>query len=155
MNIKVLKKVFTGLVLLFLLSILALYLWFSSDAFYVNTTNRQDASSVGWSFTFGLIENREVKPLVAPELWPRIDEWMITHEEFNCRTNWWSLNDVQGYAVGNNYVHTTHCSEGGSYHFRLEGLVLEKINNEWQVVGWDKICERYPDENECHTVLEQ
>ena len=151
------------LAIVFCIACIAVYLWFTSDSYYVNSTDKSHDNSVAMSFTMALIENKEVKPLVAQHLWPEIDEWIIKHEVFTC-PEVWSLGkrpfccgrtvidiDTRSFKI----IESTYCSDvGGRYSFGINDLILKRFDGEWVVYGWDKICETLPGEEECHNPLE-
>ena len=156
------KRVFLFACLLILFACIALYFWFASDSYYIRTDKSLDGN-VALSFTLALMENKDVKPLVAQRLWPEIDDWMIKHEVFNC-PSFWPLNDgssdggVEGIdldTVRYTMIQYKYCSGvEGHYSFEIKDLVLKRFDGEWVVYGWGEICEKRPGETACHNPLE-
>ncbi|MCL4263047.1 MAG: hypothetical protein KJ069_07520 [Anaerolineae bacterium] len=150
-------------ILLTMLGVLSLcsllFLWITSDSFFLRMTDRSSAMSVGEAFALALRDNREIKVLVAPYLWPTLDEWMEKHEVFECPRPLFSITDPTTAGVGSNiglnkmsynYAIDYYCPElESTYFFEIRDIVLEKINEEWQVTGWGEICEIGPDESDC------
>ena len=129
--------------------------------YYIDIVNKADAGEVAASFSWALMENREIKPLVIPELWPDIDRWMDNHEVFECPPSLASfiLTDSTSTGVGGydgldeityNYVNTIYCPTLRSpYSFEVLGIKLERVNGEWKITGWEEICEIRPGESNC------
>lgn len=150
-------------ILLTMLGVLSLcsllFLWITSDSFFLRMTDRSSSGDVGRAFALALRENREIKVLVAPDLWPTLDEWMEKHEVFECPRPLFSITDPSTASVGStielnkiSYYNAIeyYCPElESTYFFEIEDFILEKINEEWQVTGWGEICEIGPDESDC------
>lgn len=162
------KKLGIGCVALIFLAILFILLlyfslssWMARDTYYIDIVDKANAGEVAASFSWALMENREIKAMVSPELWTDIDRWMDNHEVFECPPSLASffLTDSTSTGVGGydgldeityNYVNTIYCPTLRSpYSFEILGIKLERVNGEWKVTGWEEICEIRPGESNC------
>ena len=110
--------------------------------------NRYDYSYVGISFAEALRQNnsRLARRLSIPSQWDRIDEWMSGREVFKCPSGW-NFDDVNSGSVsgvGDEGAHVSYyyiCWVDELYEFKIEEIVLQKQNNQWQVIDWSEIQE--------------
>jgi hypothetical protein len=114
-----------------------------------------DIDSVLWSFVNSLMRNdvEMVKSLTAPELWNRVDFWVVKHEALQGRVFSSDPDDNRVFqdcipcshegitATCCNYsLHSTY--EGRAYHFAVREVALWKTKeNGYLIVAWDEICE--------------
>jgi hypothetical protein len=67
------------------------------EAEYLIPIGRQFPNGVSGRFLSAMIDHqgRALKAITAPELWPRIDEWLETHQEVDCAGPlWWEPLDI-------------------------------------------------------------
>ncbi len=90
-------------------------------------------------FIESLVENdvRVAKSLTAPELWKRIDTWMVEHRAFNCPFSLDFESEMMEFSGGH---HRYSCGDEG-YEIQIEDLHFQQTEEGWQVTGWGEICE--------------
>jgi len=141
------KRLGIGCAILAILIVLGLFIWRTSDSYYLNSVDRGSADMVAVTFVLSLMENRPVKPLVAPELWPEIDEWMAEHKAVSCPASF-SGDETYGVGYAENekeivsYTVALPCPDFRHYYYlSIEGIILESTDGRWQITGWESICE--------------
>ncbi len=109
------------------------------------------------------------KSLSAPGQWNKIDEWTKAHDPVICKAempdsaslmspelsggSWFTSGrlDVQ---KGEWLVDLIYECQVKSinYCFEVSGARIEKTNDEWQIIGWDTICENDNDLHSCSSM---
>jgi hypothetical protein len=105
--------------------------YFISDALY----RRDSPSNVAYAFFTALRLNHEVAyEVTAPELWPRVDEWMETHQVRECE--WWGLTgEYSGVGVSDGEYDTYGIFFMCNYFFEVDDIKVK----DGLVVDWGEV----------------
>jgi len=110
--------------------------------YYLPVFRERTATDVSESFAKALRLNDDIAyELAAPDLWPRIDKWMETHQVQDCI----KVPDEQFTGGGFDGRHTElfYCYvEAGEYEFDIYNIRIEKIGDTYYVISWGEIIER-------------
>jgi hypothetical protein len=111
-------------------------------------------------------DTESAKSLSAPGQWNKIDEWIKAHDPVSCKAEMTDpaslmspeLSDGSWFTSGRfdeqsgewlvDLVYECQV-ESVNYCFEMNGTRIEKTNDEWQIIGWDTICENGDDLHPC------
>ena len=125
------------------------------------------------SFATALLsaDAESAKLLSDPEQWNKIDEWLKTHDPVSCRAEGentaylvspelsggsWFISGEFDEKSGKWLVDVVYECQVKSinYCFEMNGTRIEKTSDEWQIVGWETICEKNDHSNLCSNMCQ-
>jgi hypothetical protein len=121
----------------------------NGSKFEANQNNPEDiAQAFAYSLAYNKLDN--VKSYVTSDKWAFIDSWSTQHQPISpdCK----DPNDVDlGPVTMSSYDSTNHSvfisfffnQECPNYYytFSVGGMLVELVDNKWQISEWDEICE--------------
>lgn len=130
----------SGTLVLFVVAVQIIFpnLW----AYYLPFLRERSAIDVSESFAKALRLNDSIAyELADPDLWPRIDQWMETHQVQNCI----KVPDEQftgGIGVNGNHTELFYCFVAeGEYEFDVYDVQIEETDGTYRVIDWGKVVE--------------
>ncbi len=128
-----------GLTMLTLLVCVLLVSFARSQKFddFILLNQRRDPNDIAIAFTTALRLNHPIAyEITDPELWPRLDEWMETHEAKNCKRRG---GDILGGGRTVRFVVDFECylEDGGLYSIIVKDIVIKDST----VIDWGEIIE--------------
>lgn len=107
--------------------------------YYLPFLREETARSVSSEFAVALRVNDPVAyELSDPSLWPRLDQWMETHEVQECE----KIPDEQ-FSGGGATVLFYCITLSGEYHFDVLDIIIEKREDSFLVIDWGEIIEEF------------
>lgn len=131
-------------------------LYTTSDPFRLN--NKHNVIEVTQLFSLSLMANKteNLKSLVDPEQWHRIDSWIESHTAVtSCSIPRWDLENPPWFAVGSTSLDgnsreetlwlSLPCPDQEKRHYCLEikDIRLRRLEDGWQIYDWGEIRETW------------